>query len=238
MVQRKRQTGETLLRTATTSSKLTVTPAERIKALETIIATQQVEIKKLRSQTYLDELVPLGNRRKFDEDTAMEISTAIRSGTTLSIIVFDIAELKKTNDTKGLQEGDKLLIAVASVLNSSCNRESDTAYRWGGDEFAVILPATKNTGAHIFAKRVKKLAAQAGIQLYSGIGTYIPSAYPEGRKVSPQVVELAIITEAAGHLNFEKNESKYSRMIRTDKDAVRRATDHIISKLIGHKQSA
>ena len=94
----------------------------------------------LRTLAFVDPLTGLPNRRAFDDDLAREVSRARRHGHALSLAVVDIDGLKKVNDSAGHGAGDDLLRAVAATLRTALRRE-DVAYRVGGDEFAVLLPA-------------------------------------------------------------------------------------------------
>lgn len=102
-----------------------------------------------------DGLTALGNRRQYDETIHKLISQAHRSGDDLSLIVIDLDKFKPVNDRCGHHEGDKVLIAVAGAIKS-CLRESDYAFRFGGDEFCFI---TQNSKKEINEKIVKRVQA-------------------------------------------------------------------------------
>jgi len=87
----------------------------------------------------VDILTGLGNRRAFDEAMALEVARAERSGHRLSIGVFDIRDFKSINDQHGHLRGDDCLRAVAAALREA-TRAGNMPFRWGGDEFAVLLP--------------------------------------------------------------------------------------------------
>ena len=89
----------------------------------------------------IDELTGLPNRRAFVEALRVEISRARRFGSPLSLVVGDLDAFKAINDTYGHPAGDATLCTVADVLRSSL-RQYDACFRWGGDEFALVLPAT------------------------------------------------------------------------------------------------
>jgi|GEM_PF-916841 len=108
--------------------------------------------KKIRYISFHDSLTGLYNRAYFEEelnrlDTERQMP--------LSIIIADANGLKLTNDVFGHREGDRLLQEIAAVLQESC-REEDIIARWGGDEFAVLLPGTDNQTAQKVCWRIRK----------------------------------------------------------------------------------
>jgi diguanylate cyclase (GGDEF)-like protein len=102
-----------------------------------------------------DGLTGLFNRRHFTQTLRHEISRAKRHKTRVSLALFDIDDFKKLNDTKGHPEGDKVLVRTASLIKEGI-REIDVASRYGGEEFAVVLPETSHTGAFVVAERVRQ----------------------------------------------------------------------------------
>lgn len=126
------------------------------------------------SQT--DELTKIANRRKLDDMLELKLKEA-RRGVSLSIIVLDIDDFKKINDTYGHDIGDVILQQFASILQENI-RETDIVGRWGGEEFLMILPTTANAGAVSLADalRVKIESYQytLGIKVTAsfGVATY------------------------------------------------------------------
>jgi diguanylate cyclase (GGDEF)-like protein len=94
----------------------------------------------------IDSLTDLPNRRAFEEVLLAEMSRARRSGAPLCLVVADADRFKAVNDDHGHLEGDALLRAVAEALRGEM-RQHDACFRWGGDEFALLLPATTRTEA-------------------------------------------------------------------------------------------
>jgi len=120
----------------------------------------RAENTKLREQAAHDPLTKLYNRRFFDEAGVREVEAARRYGRPLSIVLFDIDGFKQTNDTLGHLEGDKILQKLAEIITSHC-RKSDFPFRWGGDEFLIMLSETTGVKAERFARRiVEELRAQ------------------------------------------------------------------------------
>jgi diguanylate cyclase (GGDEF)-like protein len=105
----------------------------------------------LRSQTLLDDLTGVANRRHFDMAIDRETRRARRMGTPLSLMMLDIDYFKAYNDHYGHQQGDACLEAVATALSTMQQRPADLFARYGGEEFAVILPDTPGAAAVMMA---------------------------------------------------------------------------------------
>lgn len=101
--------------------------------------------KELERLSLTDKLTGLFNRSKIDAAIEREIARSQRFGQPFSLIMLDIDHFKLVNDTYGHQVGDKVLIAVSSVLSDN-TRETDILGRWGGEEFIVICPHTDGVG--------------------------------------------------------------------------------------------
>ena len=112
-----------------------------------------------RRQARIDPLTGLLNRRAFDEDLAHAIERSRAGDEPLSVMVGDLDDFKDFNDRFGHLEGDRVLKLVADALRAAVRRP-DVAYRWGGDEFAVILPHAALPGAQQVAGRVERAIAR------------------------------------------------------------------------------
>jgi diguanylate cyclase (GGDEF)-like protein len=113
---------------------------------------------KFKKLALTDELTSLYNRRSFDLRLIEETSRADRYKQELSLIMIDLDDFKRHNDTYGHQTGDKLLEELADMIRKSI-RESDSAFRYGGDEFAVLLPVCDIKNAeHVAQKLVEKVS--------------------------------------------------------------------------------
>jgi diguanylate cyclase (GGDEF)-like protein len=100
-----------------------------------------------------DELTGLPNRRGFREALTAEIARVRRSGAPLSVVVADLDDFKGINDAYGHPAGDTCLVVVAGALRATL-RQYDSCFRWGGDEFTLILPETALGDAEIVCDRI------------------------------------------------------------------------------------
>ena len=112
----------------------------------------------------LDALTNLNNRRQFETRLGQEISIAKRQNNPLCAMMIDIDFFKKVNDTYGHSAGDEVLRSVASIIKQAL-RESDIPSRYGGEEFAVLLPFTQINEAFIVAERLRKAVEETLITI-------------------------------------------------------------------------
>jgi diguanylate cyclase len=125
---------------------------ERLHEAEAALARQAEQLKAYLSQAHTDPLTNLPNRRAFDEELARRHAEFCRKRSPLSIVLVDIDLFKAFNDDFGHLAGDEVLKAVAGRLRDS-HRDIDMVARFGGEEFAVILPDTTTEKALLPAER-------------------------------------------------------------------------------------
>lgn len=122
--------------------------------ISTSVANAQLYSKAER-RARVDELTGLFNRRHFNESLALELSRHSRYGSMLSLLFIDLDNFKGYNDSNGHSCGDKLLSHIGRLIKESL-RNIDMAFRYGGDEFAIIMPHTSGDDASVVAERLRK----------------------------------------------------------------------------------
>ena len=110
-------------------------------------------LKTLEKLAITDGLTRLFNLRHFYKQLEIEIDRCNRYGHSLALLLLDIDHFKKCNDTYGHLEGDKVLIRLGQIIKV-CLRTMDSAYRYGGEEFTIILPETTGKEANNVAERI------------------------------------------------------------------------------------
>ncbi len=193
---------EALVTTLVRDAALAVDKATLLEKVETLATT--------------DALTGLANRRVFGQRLKDELDRANRYGHSLGLLMADVDDFKKVNDTYGHAVGDTVLQAVASILRRSV-REIDLCVRYGGEEFAVVLPHTDKEGVLPVAERIREAVATVPIvagddpartmTLSIGVATY-----PEDGKTPDQLVHAAdVALYRAKHLGKNRVETATAR---------------------------
>lgn len=112
--------------------------------------------KRMEELSITDSLTGLHNRRFLYLRLKEEIARAQRQGNSVSLLVVDLDNLKRVNDEQGHLKGDEVLRGVAQAIKSCIRQHVDSGYRYGGDEFAVMLPYSDETRAAAVAERIRK----------------------------------------------------------------------------------
>ena len=152
--------------------------------------------QRLRSLAYQDSLTELYNHRYFYEQLGHEVERATRYGRPVSVILLDLNHFKEVNDTYGHLMGDKLLSLMGKIIAGPV-RSADIPARYGGDEFAIILPDTSRAAAELTAAKLANAIARGhntadplsdGIPISASFG--VACCPDEARSVS-DVLQLA-----------------------------------------------
>jgi diguanylate cyclase (GGDEF)-like protein len=122
--------------------------------------------RQLETLASVDGLTGIANRRSFDSRLVEEWRRAVRSRTPLSLLMIDVDCFKAYNDRHGHATGDDCLRTIATVLAANLRRASDMASRFGGEEFAVILPETDDDAARMMAERLR--SGVEGLRMHHG----------------------------------------------------------------------
>ena len=152
------------------------------------------DFRRVASQAATDSLTGLANRRTLDEELALEWRRAHRVGDSLAFVLLDLDDFKAVNDSHGHPAGDAVLRAVGEILGAGV-RHVDLAGRYGGEEFALILPETDLPGALKLAERIRVKLETAGAELPSGESLHVTASFGvavnDGLTAAEQLVAAA-----------------------------------------------
>jgi diguanylate cyclase (GGDEF)-like protein len=124
--------------------------------------------EEMRLMAITDPMTKLYNRRYFSEISEDIFSVAKRNGHHLGVIMLDIDKFKRINDTYGHQIGDEVIISLANVILTHI-RQSDTACRYGGEEFVILLPETDMNGVRNVAEKIRRAVEESKMELPDGV---------------------------------------------------------------------
>jgi diguanylate cyclase (GGDEF)-like protein len=148
-----------------TATSLVIT-ARQAEETQAQIEKLQRHRERLEQQVTTDPLTGIGNRKHFEDQLRKELKRCMRSRQPLSLIMFDLDQFKRLNDTFGHPAGDEVLRSTTRAIRE-CLRASDDLSRYGGEEFMVIAPETDLRGAESLADRMRE-------KLESTTATYGP----------------------------------------------------------------
>ena len=168
----------------------------RVLRERNITKERALMLKRLQDLAITDGLTKLYNSRYFYKQLDSEVDRSKRYNHPLSLLFMDIDHFKHYNDNYGHLEGDKVLAGIGKVIKS-CLRKMDTAYRYGGEEFTVILPETSRGEVMTVAKRIKDVM--------------------ENEKFSPQSGKSVSITISIGATEYCRDERISEFVQRADK---------------------
>lgn len=133
----------------------------RVEELERQVEVLQQQLEVERRLAQIDPLTAIPNRRAFAARLKSEVARSERTGSPLSLAVWDIDHFKKINDNYGHPFGDDVIRCVAQVIQSHL-RESDFTARYGGEEFVALLPDCDAEGARVLAEKICQVIRQSG----------------------------------------------------------------------------
>ena len=127
---------------------------------------------RYRELSIIDDLTRLYNSRHFYQQLKMEIDRVNRYGQPLTLLLLDLDDFKQFNDTYGHIEGDQVLSRFGQVVKR-CLRQTDSAYRYGGEEFTILLPMTTSGDGAVTAERIRAELKEEIFSPVSGNDVYI-----------------------------------------------------------------
>jgi diguanylate cyclase (GGDEF)-like protein len=151
------------------------------------------ELKKLQLNAVTDPLTGLYNRRLFSEAFEKELNRARRYGSPLGLVILDLHRFKEVNDRHGHPRGDEVLRAAASTLKKAL-RTSDSAFRIGGDEFALLLPETDAAQALALSRRVGTVFGESIAHFQMGVSVSLDhgvATFPQDGDQADQLIRVA-----------------------------------------------
>ncbi len=168
----------------------TVRLKQRHAELERLVGERTEALReaneRLSDLSFSDALTGIANRRRLDETLDAEWKRAIRFGHPLSLVLADIDFFKRYNDALGHPAGDRCLVEVARVLQANARRAGDVAARFGGEEFALLLPATSGADATVVAERTRAALEELAmphpdgatpvVTASFGVATFVPES--------------------------------------------------------------
>jgi diguanylate cyclase (GGDEF)-like protein len=167
------------------------------------------DFRRVASQAVTDALTGLANRRSFDEELMLEWRRAARVGDPLALILADLDDFKKVNDTHGHQVGDEVLRKVGETLGSAL-RQVDMAARYGGEEFAVIVPETDLDGAVKLAERLRTELLKAQVELPDGTPLRVTASF--GVAINGELARAEELIAAADEALYEAKHAGKNRV--------------------------
>lgn len=182
------------------------------------VQTQQLQLiaqsRELQALSYQDSLTALANRRRFDQALADNWAMAQRMRKPLALIMLDVDYFKAYNDHYGHQKGDEILRQLAQIISQVVVRTSDLATRFGGEEFAILLPDTTEEGAVHLAQQLQQKLQMANIaHEYShicrrltisvGVAALIPGSDQGPRDLVRMADEALYAAKAGGRNRIE-----------------------------------
>jgi diguanylate cyclase (GGDEF)-like protein len=206
---------------------------ELMLRLKRVLKERQMK-KELQRLAITDGLTKLYNSRHFYKQLLLETQRALRYEHPLTLLILDIDYFKNYNDTYGHLEGDKVLSAMGRIIKG-CLRKMDSAYRYGGEEFTVILPETGIDEAGIVANRIKnnvekelftpKKNMSLNITISIGITEYSPEE------------ELPTLIKRADMAMYDSKQKGRSRITiwdagRADADTVKNTSEFSMNNIV------
>jgi len=164
-------------------------------AAQVVVALENARLHRMvERQAMVDSLTGLANRRSFEESLRSELARATRFGDSVCVVLADLDDFKQVNDQHGHAAGDEVLKAFAGALRKTV-RESDVAGRWGGEEFALVLPGTDAAGGARLAERARAAIEGRRVKMPNGDFCAVTASF--GVASFPESHELGEILAAA-----------------------------------------
>ncbi|HEY6961877.1 MAG TPA: diguanylate cyclase [Gaiellaceae bacterium] len=186
-------------------------------ARQVVVALENARLHRIvERQALVDSLTGLANRRSLEETLRAEIARAARFGNAACLVLADLDDFKLVNDKHGHAAGDEVLKAFAVTLREAV-RESDTAGRWGGEEFALILSGTDAEGGARFAERARASFRDRRVQLPGGEEVQVTASF--GVASFPDAADARSLLDAADEALYEAKRRGKNQVVRARESA-------------------
>jgi diguanylate cyclase (GGDEF)-like protein/PAS domain S-box-containing protein len=214
------------LRDAATNEPIGIIGALRDISLRKAIEDELADAnRRLQALVGQDSLTGLANRRTFDEALAKEYGRAKRDACDVALIMIDVDHFKAFNDLYGHPAGDDCLRRIAKAISRTTRRPTDMAVRYGGEEFAVVLPATDEAGGMTIAQSIRQAVLQLAIEHKGnarGVVT-ISAGVAVSRPVASTQTHEALLHKADQALYQAKAEGRNAIVLASASDITRAA---------------
>lgn len=170
------------------------------------------QIRTIKRLGMIDPLTDLPNRRSFDSQMKFEWGRAIREKIYLSMLMIDLDKFKIYNDTYGHPQGDVLLQSVAEIFHQTVKRSTDFVARWGGEEFAVLLPNTNIEGAAIVAENIRANTENAVVLCADGTSTGTRISIGISSKLPDMTTQISELVTGADKALYEAKKQGGNRV--------------------------
>lgn len=202
---------------------------QRDEAYRALRQSQQLLLEAnldLRRLTHSDGLTGLSNRRYLDEYLNAEWRRCVREQSELSVLMIDVDNFKLYNDTYGHVAGDEVLKAIASAIERCLGRSGDLAARFGGEEFAVVLPGTSMGGARLLAEKIRReVEALALPHEASAASRYVTISIGTASVVPGAATAMTSLVEAADLALYQAKRSGKNRVVASPRKDISPRTD-------------
>jgi diguanylate cyclase (GGDEF)-like protein len=164
----------------------------------------QASVRDLEKKAIHDPMTQIYNKEYFGQRLGEELRRALRSDEPLTVAMIDMDKLKEINDTYGHAAGDSAIQAVASAIRDTCRR-GDVPCRFGGDEFAVIMPETAKMQGRVYAERLMRGLSSVTIVVGAPGGTEVALLKPTVVDLGKRPLVVPVPTISVGIASFPED---------------------------------